>query len=84
MVDRQRDNDVDAVRGARSVVVTGGTDGMGRAVVLGRAERGDRVLAVGSNPAKGDRLLAAAEEAGLGERVGFLAADLSTIAETTR
>lgn len=53
---------------------------MGRAVVLGRAERGDRVLAVGSNPAKGDRLLAAAEEAGLGERVGFLAADLSTIA----
>ncbi|WP_433386345.1 SDR family NAD(P)-dependent oxidoreductase [Micromonospora sp. KLBMP9576] len=53
---------------------------MGRALVLGRAARGDRVLAVGSNPAKGDQLLTAAEEAGLGDRVGFLAADLSTIA----
>ncbi|APE33572.1 short-chain dehydrogenase [Nocardia mangyaensis] len=57
---------------------------MGRAVVLGRADRGDQVLAVGSHPAKGDRLLAAAEATDLGDRVRFLAADLSTIKGTEK
>lgn len=80
MADREKSHGTDAVRGARNVVVTGGTDGIGRAVVLGRAERGDRVLAVGSNQAKGRRLLAEARAAGLAHRVAFLAADLATIA----
>lgn len=66
-------------RPGRTVVVTGGSDGMGRGIVLGRAARGDRVLAVGSNPVKGERLLADASASGLGDRVEFLAADLSTI-----
>lgn len=68
------------MRGAGNIVVTGGTDGIGRAVVLGRAARGDRVLAVGSGHAKGRLLLAEARAAGLEDRVSFLAADLSTIA----
>ncbi len=38
------------------IVISGGTDGMGRALALGRAARGDRVFAIGSNPAKGARL----------------------------
>ncbi|MGW4498739.1 SDR family NAD(P)-dependent oxidoreductase [Micromonospora sp. NPDC004336] len=73
-------DDVVLERGARAVVVTGGSDGMGRALVLGRAARGDRVLAVGSNPSKGERLIADARKAGLHGRIEFLAADLSTIA----
>lgn len=81
MADQQRkDTGTDAGPGVGTVIVTGGTDGMGRALVLGRAARGDRVLAVGSNPAKGERLIAEAEDSGLGDRIGFLAADLSTIA----
>ncbi|HIW63868.1 MAG TPA: SDR family NAD(P)-dependent oxidoreductase, partial [Candidatus Stackebrandtia excrementipullorum] len=67
-------------RAGQTVVVTGGSDGMGRGIALGRAARGDRVLAVGSNPMKGERLLADAAASGLGDRVEFLAADLSTIA----
>jgi NAD(P)-dependent dehydrogenase (short-subunit alcohol dehydrogenase family) len=64
----------------RVVVVSGGTDGMGRALALARAERGDRVLAVGSNADKGRRLLAEAASRGAGERLAFLRADLSSVA----
>lgn len=63
---------------ARVVVVSGGTDGMGRALSLERAARGDRVFAIGSNPAKGQQLLAdAATSAG---SVEFVCADLRTVA----
>jgi hypothetical protein len=63
----------------RTIVVSGGTDGMGRALTLGRAARGDRVLAIGSNAAKGERLLADAPATG---RVDFIRADLATVAGT--
>ncbi|WP_061300239.1 SDR family NAD(P)-dependent oxidoreductase [Herbidospora cretacea] len=53
------------------IVISGGTDGMGRALALGRAARGDRVFAIGSNPAKGARL---------GGGIEFVHADLSTLA----
>lgn len=89
MVNRHHDHDDDDAAAAagqddveqgRSVVVTGGSDGIGRGVVLDRAARGDRVLAIGSNPTKGERLLADATAAGVSDRVAFMAADLSTIA----
>jgi NAD(P)-dependent dehydrogenase (short-subunit alcohol dehydrogenase family) len=64
----------------RTIVISGGTDGMGRALVLGRAARGDRVIAVGSNAGKGERLLAEAPAAGT---IEFLQADLRTVAATT-
>lgn len=78
MADQHNDPIVD--QRTRLVVVTGGSDGMGRSLVLGRAARGERVLAVGSNPAKGERLIADAAEAGLDDRIEFLPADLSTVA----
>ena len=59
----------------RVTVVTGGTDGMGRALVRARLERGDEVVAIGSNAAKGRALPAG---------VHFLRADLSSIAENRR
>jgi NAD(P)-dependent dehydrogenase (short-subunit alcohol dehydrogenase family) len=81
MVDRHHDGPgQDGAKRGRTVVVTGGSDGMGRGLVLGRAARGDRVLAIGSNPTKGERLLCDAMTSGVGDRVEFLAADLSTIA----
>lgn len=55
-------------------VVSGGTNGMGRAVALGRAERGNRVLALGRNRERGEALA--------GGLVSFLPVDLSSVAET--
>jgi NAD(P)-dependent dehydrogenase (short-subunit alcohol dehydrogenase family) len=63
----------------RTIVISGGTDGMGRALALGRAARGDRVIAIGSNAGKGERLLAEAPATGT---IEFLHADLRTVAAT--
>ncbi|MDG4818698.1 SDR family NAD(P)-dependent oxidoreductase [Micromonospora sp. WMMD956] len=56
------------------VVVSGGTNGMGRAFAVGRAERGDRVLVLGRNRERGEALA--------GGSVAFLPVDLSSVAET--
>ncbi|WP_116947617.1 SDR family NAD(P)-dependent oxidoreductase [Jiangella endophytica] len=65
---------------SRTIVISGGTDGMGRALALARVAKGDRVIAVGSSVDKGARLVAdAAASAG---RVEFVRADLTTVAGT--
>lgn len=66
----------------RVVVISGGTDGMGRALALARAERGDTVVALGSNHAKGRQLLVEADRIGAVSRVEFIQVDLSSIAGT--
>ncbi|RKS07214.1 short subunit dehydrogenase [Nocardiopsis sp. Huas11] len=66
----------------RVVVVSGETDGMGRSLALARAERGDTVVVLGSNPAKGERLLTDAARLGAGDRIDFLQVDLAGIDET--
>ncbi|BCJ37525.1 hypothetical protein Athai_50280 [Actinocatenispora thailandica] len=66
----------------RVIVVSGGTDGMGRALALSRAERGDCVVALGSNPGKGEKLLAEADRIGAAGRIDFLQVDLSSVART--
>ncbi|WP_017571413.1 SDR family NAD(P)-dependent oxidoreductase [Nocardiopsis halotolerans] len=68
----------------RTYVITGGTDGMGRALGMLLLRRGDRVLAVASGRAKGEAFLAEAEAAGAGERAEFLRADLSTVSGMDR
>ncbi|GAB3837816.1 SDR family NAD(P)-dependent oxidoreductase [Micromonospora andamanensis] len=55
------------------VVVSGGTNGMGRALALGRAERGDRVVVLGRNRERGAALAASG--------IDFLPVDLSSVAE---
>lgn len=66
------------------VLVTGGTDGVGRAVALDALAGGAEVIAVGSSQAKGDALLADAERAGAGDRAVFLRADLRLVSENSR
>ena len=68
----------------RHVVVQGGTDGIGRELVLSHLRRGDRVLALGRAEAKGADLAGRAGELGAGDRFSFLAADLSAIGENLR
>ncbi|GIG64251.1 SDR family NAD(P)-dependent oxidoreductase [Phytomonospora endophytica] len=70
----------DTQTGTRTIVISGGTDGMGRALALGRLARGDTVVAIGSNAAKGAALT---REAGT-SRLTYLRADLSSIAENRR
>ncbi|WP_433360990.1 SDR family NAD(P)-dependent oxidoreductase [Actinoplanes sp. CA-142083] len=54
----------------KTIVVSGGTDGMGRAIALARAARGDEVITLGSNPVKG------------AETPNFVRVDLSDLEDT--
>jgi NAD(P)-dependent dehydrogenase (short-subunit alcohol dehydrogenase family) len=50
--------------GQRASLVTGGTDGIGRAVARGLARGGDQMLFAGRSAEKGARVLAELREAG--------------------
>jgi NAD(P)-dependent dehydrogenase (short-subunit alcohol dehydrogenase family) len=63
----------------KTIVVAGGTDGMGRAIAEARLERGDTAVIIGRDAAKGEGFTAAG-----GPRAHFLQADLSLIAENER
>ncbi len=68
---------------ARTVVVTGSTDGIGKETALSLARKGWRVIVHGRSPAKVDAAVAAIRHA-LGEQRGELAGwacDLSSLAE---
>ncbi|GAA3124246.1 hypothetical protein GCM10010466_13940 [Planomonospora alba] len=67
-------------RTPKTVIISGGTDGMGRATALERLARGDRVTVIGSSEAKGRALL---ERAG-SPNLRFVRADLSSISEVER
>ncbi|GLW74247.1 hypothetical protein Kpho02_65450 [Kitasatospora phosalacinea] len=67
-----------------TAVITGGTDGIGRALATTYLDRGHHVLVVGTDPAKGAAFRAEAHRRGAGERAHFLAADLSLVAENRR
>ena len=68
----------------KTVVVSGGTDGMGRATALARLGRGDTVIVIGSSGPKGRALAEEATRTGAGERFRFLRADLSAVGEVRR
>jgi NAD(P)-dependent dehydrogenase (short-subunit alcohol dehydrogenase family) len=69
---------------SKTVVISGGTDGMGRGLALARLEAGDTVVAIGSSPEKGKALQAEAVRLGAADRFTFIRADLSSIAENER
>src|SRR5919197_4471034 len=68
----------------RTVVVTGGTGGIGRAVAVELARRGDRVLIVGRSTDRGAAVLAALDQAGPGAGHALLRADLALLGDTAR
>src|SRR5437763_733606 len=67
---------------SKRIVVTGGTDGMGRAIALDRLGRGDEVAIVGRDAAKGAAFLELAARRGAAGRAHFVQADLSLVAGT--
>ncbi|WP_432747715.1 SDR family NAD(P)-dependent oxidoreductase [Streptomyces sp. JH002] len=69
---------------ARTIVVAGGTDGMGRATALARLERGDTVVVIGRSAEKAAGLAGQAERLGAADRFAFIKADLGSIAEVRK
>lgn len=68
----------------RTVVITGGTDGMGAALARHFLAAGDRVIVIGRSRAKFAALLAAVADPSAAERAEFVAADLSLVADSRR
>lgn len=67
----------------KTYVITGGTDGIGKALADTYLERGQEVVVVGRNARKGAEWLDAARRNGAGARAHFLRADLSLLSETS-
>jgi NAD(P)-dependent dehydrogenase (short-subunit alcohol dehydrogenase family) len=67
----------------KTIVITGGTDGIGRALADVYLERGHAALIVGRSEQKGERFLADARASGAGDRAHFVRADLSLIRENS-
>lgn len=68
----------------RISLVSGGTQGIGRAVAVELARRGDRVLFVGRNAALAHSVLAELRALGTDRDHTFIPADLSLLSETAR
>jgi NAD(P)-dependent dehydrogenase (short-subunit alcohol dehydrogenase family) len=71
-----------AKRNAKTALVTGSTDGVGRVVAKRLGEGGWRVLVHGRDRARGEHVVAEIKDAG--GSAEFLAADLSALAEVRR
>ncbi|GIF23581.1 NAD(P)-dependent dehydrogenase (short-subunit alcohol dehydrogenase family) [Actinoplanes tereljensis] len=67
-----------------TAVITGGTDGIGRALAHTYLDRGHDVVVIGTSAEKGKDFLAYADGSGAGARAQFLPADLSRVAENHR
>jgi NAD(P)-dependent dehydrogenase (short-subunit alcohol dehydrogenase family) len=65
-------------------VITGGTDGIGKAAALGLAIQGARLLVHGRDPDKGARAVAELKARSGNSAVEFLQADFSSLAEVRR
>ncbi|GAA2301274.1 SDR family NAD(P)-dependent oxidoreductase [Streptomyces kunmingensis] len=73
-----------ALRGPGVLVVTGGTDGIGRALAERRLREGDTVVVIGRAREKGEAFLAHAHGLGAAGRAHFIRADLGLLADNQR
>ncbi len=62
-------------------LVTGGTEGIGKAAALDFARRGATLVIVGRNPDKSERVIAELKQAGNYDKVDLLLGDMSLIAD---
>lgn len=79
-----RETDGSSTVDRRVSLVTGGTEGIGRAVAVELAKSGDRVLFIGRHRDRAAETLASLHSVGPGADHVFICADLSLLAETAR
>lgn len=68
----------------KNVLITGGTDGIGKGIALDYFRKGHRVFVIGSSSAKGETLYNEAERIKGEGKITFMQADLSLIHENER
>lgn len=68
----------------RTIVITGGTDGIGRELALQLIRSGEHIIIIGRSSEKGDDLRLEAARLDGEDRCLFLQADLSIVSENIR
>lgn len=68
----------------KTILITGGTDGIGKGIANHLLENGDSVIVIGSSEEKGEQFLDELAESGAEHRAFFYKADLSLIEENKR
>jgi NAD(P)-dependent dehydrogenase (short-subunit alcohol dehydrogenase family) len=68
----------------RTILITGGSAGLGKGIARYYLKKGDRVISVGSSIANGNAFLDEAKQIDAAERAFFIQADLSLISENQR
>lgn len=68
----------------KTILITGGTDGIGKGLAMDCLKKGHRVIVIGSNAAKGEAIYKEAKQIGAGDRAIFIQANLSLIKENQR
>ena len=68
----------------KTILITGGTSGIGKGIAMNYLIRGYRVIVIGSSSANGDAFYKEATRLGAEERAVFLQANLSLIEENKR
>ncbi|MFE6051836.1 SDR family NAD(P)-dependent oxidoreductase [Kitasatospora sp. NPDC056446] len=68
----------------KTIVVTGGTSGIGQALANTYLGRGDQVVVIAPDPVKGRKFLDTAQKTGAADRAFFIEADLSLVSENRR
>jgi NAD(P)-dependent dehydrogenase (short-subunit alcohol dehydrogenase family) len=68
----------------KTILITGATNGIGKAAALAIAREGGRIVIAGRNPAKTEAVAAELRQASGNPAIDFLVADLSSLAEVRR
>lgn len=68
----------------KTILITGGTSGIGKGIAMNYLKNGDRVIVVGSSTAKGEAFYEEARKLSAQERAIYLKADLSLVKENRR
>ena len=68
----------------KTVLITGGANGLGKGIAMYYLIKGEKVIVVGSSIENGNNFYAEAKKSGMEERAVFIQADLSLVKENQR